>query len=294
MRLWLLLPCCAVLAASSAWLGLKARRATQVARQFLEGRPGAVLKPAQFAAAGWRDVSFASADGVLLRGWYRESTNGAAILFAPGWGQSRLAMWEQAQTFTSKGYGALLFDLRAHGESGGTLSTLGDRERADVRAAVAFVTAQKDVHAGRLGAFGFSVGASAIAVIAAEDPRIAAVALESPYSTLEESERSDFRGFGVIGEWMALRTLTQAGVDLNSVRPIEALTLIAPRPMFILFGAREQSDEMVGRILRAAPASAQQWLVPNAGHGGCREAAGSEYDRRLFEFFDAALTPRRG
>ncbi len=285
MRPWLLLILVALLA-SGAWMALKALRAEKLAKLFLKGKPERVQPPADLSQLGFRPVAFTTSDGLKLQGWYLPSQRGSAVLLVHGWGQTRAALWPQAQLLAARGHGVLLFDLRAHGESEGPVSTLGDKERADVRAALAFLASQPDVRAGRIGALGFSIGASALAVVAAEDPRLKALVLESPYSTLEESERSDFHTFGFAGEWWGLRTFRQAGLDLPGVRPIDALPKLAGRRLLLIYGERETDPDMVRRMLAAAPAGAGTWTVPGATHGAYRETAGEAYGLKVVELFE--------
>ena len=251
-----------------------------------------VVRPQDLAGleGGLEDVQLRSAeDGVVLRGWYLRSRTGAAVVLVHGLGQDRTALLPEARLLAARGYGVLLFDLRAHGESGGDFQTYGDRERGDVRAALDWVLAQPDVDARRVGALGFSIGASALAEVAAADSRVAAVALLCPYSTLEESIRSDFRSAGPLTELPALLPYWRRGVRLGAVRPIEALPRLAPRPVWLVAGTRETDIPMVQRVFAAAPASARTWWVQGAGHGEYAQAAPAEYARRLVAFFDAAL-----
>jgi uncharacterized protein len=61
--------------------------------------------------------------------------------------------------------------------------------------------------------------------------------------------------------------------------------------VFIITG---DGDEMIsaengGRLFRAAKEPKEFWIIAVAGHGGTIAAAGSEYSRRLGEFFDRHL-----
>ena len=46
---------------------------------------------------------------------------------------------------------------------------------------------------------------------------------------------------------------------------------------------------MLQKMRSAVRAPEQVWVVPGAGHGGCREAAGAAYFQRMIAFFRAAL-----
>ena len=65
--------------------------------------------------AAFEDVEFTTDDGLLLKGWYVPSKNGAVVISFPGRSGSR----DQARMLARHGYGVLLFDRRGEGESEG-------------------------------------------------------------------------------------------------------------------------------------------------------------------------------
>src|SRR4051812_26295097 len=64
-------------------------------------------------------VSFRATDGLLLRGWYVTPRNGAVIVVLHGWSSNRAGMVPEAEMLTRAGFGVLMFDWRAHGQSEG-------------------------------------------------------------------------------------------------------------------------------------------------------------------------------
>ena len=69
----------------------------------------------------FEDVQFRTSDGLLLKGWYIPSKNGAAVIAFPG----RSGPQKQARMLASHGYGVLLFDRRGEGESEGDPNAFG-------------------------------------------------------------------------------------------------------------------------------------------------------------------------
>ena len=69
----------------------------------------------------YRDVSFRTRDGLLLRGWYVPSRNGAAVIAFPG----RSGPVGRARMLARRGYGVLLFDRRGEGQSQGDYNGFG-------------------------------------------------------------------------------------------------------------------------------------------------------------------------
>ncbi|NOK19368.1 alpha/beta hydrolase [Corallococcus carmarthensis] len=272
-------------------LVLGGRAAWRSEQYFHYPKPAAVL-PADFGSA--REVTLRTDDGVELRGWYLPSRNKAAWVLAHGLSQTRMDLLPEARVLRDGGYGVLLFDLRAHGQSGGETSTWGDKERQDVRAALAYVRAQPDVDPARVGALGFSIGSAAVAEVAAKDPQVAAVVLLSPFNTLRLAAAYDFRRFGVVTQTGALVPFWRRRIALEEVRTIDAVDRIKPRPLFIVAGTEESGQPLLDELFAHVAPYAQTWRIPGAAHGNFSAAAPTEYPRRLLEFADTALKPVEG
>jgi fermentation-respiration switch protein FrsA (DUF1100 family) len=104
------------------------------------------------------DVTLTGAGGTPIRGWYVPSRNGAAVIALHGTGGSRLGVTRHARMLVRHGYGVLALDLRGHGASGGRSTSLPWLLDDDMNAAVAWLNARPDVHDGRIGALGVSLG----------------------------------------------------------------------------------------------------------------------------------------
>ena len=244
--------------------------------------------------AGFEEVTFRAADGVLLSGWWRAPQNGAAVVLAHGWGANREQLLPQALPLARAGFGVLVFDLRAHGESGGELSTSGDRERRDVAAALAFTAGRAGVHA--LGAVGFSIGALATAEVSLGDERVRAVALEAMPEGIDAMVRRDYAYRGALSSRTATWTFRALGIDLDAVRPGARLCGLAPRALLLVYGEKDPEVPLgVGHALRAAACDpAELWVVPGGGHGAWSGAPLEALEERLVRFFEEALLVPRG
>src|SRR5829696_5173700 len=94
---------------------------------------------------GYEEVEFQSSDGVRLSGWWVPAKNSSmAALLIPGWGGFKFDehVLQTIPVYHGAGYGVLLLDLRAQGESGGSRRTLGYREVRDVQGALAWLRRQ--------------------------------------------------------------------------------------------------------------------------------------------------------
>src|SRR5678816_1262872 len=75
-----------------------------------------ILRPADLPD-GTQEVSFLGGDNLTLRGWYVPPQNNAVIILLHGYYADRTMMLFHAKHLTQAGYGVLLYDERAAGES---------------------------------------------------------------------------------------------------------------------------------------------------------------------------------
>jgi uncharacterized protein len=249
----------------------------------------AELDLARRTLPGLREVRFPGDGGITLRGWLTPSTNGALVVLVHGLGGNRASLLPDAGVLAKHGYGSLLFDQRAHGESDGAAATWGYREALDLRGAVSFAEAQPGVS--QIALLGFSVGASAVAHAAAEDPRVRAVILYATWTSLRDENAYKRRKYGGIGERPALLGFRWSGVDVGAISPIDDVPRLAPRPLLMIAGTEDTDTPpwVMDRVFAAAREPKELWSVPGVGHGGYVQAAPAEYETRVIGFLSRAL-----
>ncbi len=247
------------------------------------------ITPADWGLA-FEDVSFATSDGLTLRGWYLPSQNQAAIILLHGIAANRLAVMDHALMLARHGYGVLLLDLRAHGESDGDLLPYGGNEAEDVRGAAAYLQTRSDVDRERIGAMGLSLGAQVSILGAARDEAIKAVVADGPGATTFD----DWPPLHSFGDWLYVpfdsvfyqmlpwRTGVSQPVSVQT-----AIAQIAPRPILVISGGAEQN--MMRRHFAAAHEPKQIWIIPEAGHIEGLHVRPQEYEEKVIAFFDEAL-----
>jgi predicted MFS family arabinose efflux permease/pimeloyl-ACP methyl ester carboxylesterase len=156
-------------------------------------RPGERERRDTPAAAGatYEDVSFTSADGNQLSGWYLPArTHAVNVILTHGLFRSRYEMLARGLDLWRAGYGVLLYDLRRHGRSPAEFSTIGYEERHDVEAATRFVRARAPGQ--KIVLMGVSMGAAATLLAAAESAQeqdIIAVVAESSFLSFADTVR---------------------------------------------------------------------------------------------------------
>jgi fermentation-respiration switch protein FrsA (DUF1100 family) len=134
------------------------------------------------------DVTFISG-GVPCAAWlYRPDSaqeRAPLIVMAHGFSATRECRLDAyAERFAAAGLGVLLFDYRYFGASGGEPRQLLDirAQHADYRAAIAFARSLPWVDPARIALFGSSFSGGHALAVAAGDPRLAAVAIQGPFT----------------------------------------------------------------------------------------------------------------
>lgn len=264
-------------------------------------RTAAPHTPARLGIPHWEEVSFTTADGLTLRGWFvppRPGTNGAAVVCAHGTAGHRGHLLAHAAALHGEGYGVLLFDLRAHGESGGRVSGVGLHEHRDVLAALEYLRSRPDVDARRVALLGHSMGGAAVLRAAARTPHARAVVSISSAASLAPNVASGVRAFTRLPAfplaplivWVAERRVRGR---MRDMRPADDARLLRGRPLLLIHG---DGDRVVGigngRRLRDAHGSARLLEIAGAGHLGVigpRHLAA--YRQELLGFLGQHLRP---
>jgi pimeloyl-ACP methyl ester carboxylesterase len=255
--------------------------------------------------AGLRDVSVTAADGTTHHGWLMTPPHpsGDAVLVFHGIVANRVGVLEAARMFVAQGHTTLLADVRAHGDSGGDIGTFGVWEANDARRWLARL-AQDARPGGCLYLFGTSLGA-AVAIHAADAPRVCAVVADSPYSSLRDVvyDRINQR---LHLPRLAGQTLLRPAVELGFVYArlrygvwlgdASAAAQIAHDgpPVLVIHGALDDNSPPANaeRLHLANPRRVDLWIVDGAGHGQALRITGNTYHERLRNFLAAHRGPQ--
>ena len=247
------------------------------------------LTPESFHLA-YQDVSFASADGTKLDGWWVPASPAkGTVVMVHGLNRSRIEMVRRVPFVHDAGWNALLFDLRHHGASGGDRTTFGAKERDDVDAAARLA---RERSPGPVVLWGVSLGGASVVLAAAEDPSVAGVICDSSYRSLADTVRHHlqlFRHFRwwlqIVPSWPTAEITTfwmgrRGGFDPGSVDIAAAAARLAGRPA--LFVANSEDARMPKEIafdLKAAVGSgAEVLIVPGKSHGGAWRDGTAAYE----------------
>ena len=215
-----------------------------------------------------------SADGVPLAAWFvppTEAANGAALIYVHGFGGNRGALLEQVAAMHTAGYGALLLDMRNHGESGDAISTWGYAEANDLLAAYNYLLTRPEVDPARIGLVGKSMGGAAAALAAAQLPDLAVLVLQSTYSSFEENVPnimpSIARAPRFFAPFVFNRMDAATAEPLTEIRTAEIVAGLDV-PLLVVHGEQDRLVPLAQgqTIFTAASGPKMIYTVPGAGH----------------------------
>jgi fermentation-respiration switch protein FrsA (DUF1100 family) len=204
------------------------------------------------APLGVREIGITTADGLSLVSWYLPPREDRPVLaYFHGNGGNIGHRADRLRRFAQEGYGVLMLEYRGYGGNPGTPTETG--LNADARASLDFLE-REGIAADRLVLYGESLG-TGVAVHIAAQRRVAAVILESPFTSIAAVAQYHY-------PFVPAAMLVWDCFDsLSSIGRITA-------PLLVLRGGRDAVVPVrFGQALfDAAPEPKQSWLAPDAGH----------------------------
>jgi pimeloyl-ACP methyl ester carboxylesterase len=158
------------------------------------------------------EVAVTAVDGVTLRAWSIRHFhgNGDAVILLHGHTDNRAGMLGNADLLLRHGFAVLLPDARAHGISGGDISTCGVMESGDIRRW--FDSVQKAEAPRCVDGLGESMGAAQLLESLRTTPGFCAVVAECPFASFREASYDRLAERLDAGAWLG-RTLLRPAVD---------------------------------------------------------------------------------
>lgn len=274
--------------AAIAWVSVSPRRSK------LLTTPASVKIP-------FESVSFHSADGTKLAGWYLPPSGKpkGVIVLCHGVDGNREDVLAPAAILHKHGYATMLFDFRARGESEGGHSTLGWKETDDLLAAIALVKSRPELKDVPIGLMGHSTGGAAVLMGASRCPDVRAVIAESPFAQLDHAVDNHFSQvfgrmrliFEVPSRWFGERLIGRSAAEIS---PVTDISRIAPRPVLLIEDAEDRlcPPSETHALYEACIEPKSIWTVPGAGHIQAINVQPKEFERRITAFLDENLMPK--
>lgn len=267
-------------------------------------RENAGLTPASFQLA-FEDVTFKSADGVELRGWWVPAPEArGTVVLVHGLNRSRIEMVKKVPFLHKVRWNALLFDLRHHGTSGGEASTFGDRERLDVQSARSYAATRAT---GPVVFWGVSLGAAAATLAAAEDQSVAGLVCDSTYRSLRDTVQHHLGLFRRFRWWLRMVPSWPVASEVvwwmgrrgrfnpDAVDLVAAASRLSGRPALFVCNShdRRMPPEIAFELKAAAGENARVLVVPGNTHGGAWREGTAAYERAVGELLQEAAAGTR-
>ncbi len=254
---------------------------------------GALLHPSRrplttARPAAAEDFGFES-DGLKLKGWLFRGpgVRRGTVIYLHGSADNRCSGISIAERSLARGFDALTYDSRAHGESEGSACTYGFHEKRDLSRAMDRLTGKPVV------LIGVSLGGAVALQAAAEDRRIAAVVAVATFSDLRTvaTERAPFVASRASIEAALRLAEEQARFRVDAVSPVAAARRTRV-PVFLVHGEEDHETPAAQseRVFEALAGPKRMVIVPGAGHNDAlRESVWREID----PWIDAILSGRK-
>ena len=261
--------------------------------------------PATSVAPTHEDVTFSSRDGIVLKGWWF-TVPGAdrAAVVVHGRGRNRINSTFRpdgiARMLLAHRYAVLLFDLRGHGESGGTRYTLGIEEPRDILAAIDLAAAKAGTDRARVAVIGESLGGGSALMTVKADPSIGPVVTDSAFADGNAVVSESAGRYTNLPPWftpgIVLMSRIFLGLDIGQVTPAKVVAAHPERAFLFIQCVDDQTVLLHhGLDLRAASSNprSELWVVPGCDHVQAFTLRPVEWEQHVMSFLTGELGPEK-
>lgn len=249
------------------------------------GPSGTLPAPAEFGMPDGRIVSFETADGVRISGWYLppapaapKGTPSPALIWFHGNIETVGSIASVIRDFRPRGIAVLAIDYRGYGQSEGEPTEEGVYR--DAEAAWDWLVMQPEVDSTRVAVYGRSIG-SAIGLHLATRRAVRAVIVESAFTS----------GIEMAREHGALVSPALMDVSLDNLDRAGRLQV----PLLVIHGSDDRLAPIaMGRAI-ADTGRAEEFLVlDGATHSTMYERGGDRYRAAVQAFLNRHLNRQPG
>ena len=238
----------------------------------------------------YEEVKFAATDGVALSGWFIPAKQSrATVLVCHGVGANKGNFLGIVPFLHRASFNVFLFDFRGHGDSAGHTISFGYYEARDVRGAVDYLLRRRD--SGRILAYAFSMGGSALLHAMPHLPEVRGVVVDSTFAEMAPLARQQMAllPWGLdtaMFKATDFYTRLEIGIHASAITPRRYIGGISPRPLLIIHGLADKliPPTQAKSNYAAARRPKELWLVNGADHCACRAVAEALYERRVAAF----------
>jgi len=244
-------------------------------------------------------VKFPGRDaGIQVAGWWiPKDPNAPAVILVDGGGgcKNSIAVLTPAGMLWRNGFNVLLIDLRDTGESTyeDGRSAMGNEEYQDVLGAWDWLATEKGFDPGKIGVFANSLGGATALYAFSEEPRVAALFVQSTFGNLlqviaAELQRNGYPTFLAPGAILMGRVI--GGDNLVAHNPLDAIAKAGSRPVYIVHTRADtrinvDQSEQLAAAAKAAGVNVTTWFPENGEHVQTPAVYPQEFEQRLVGFF---------
>lgn len=253
--------------------------------------------------ANYEEVRFPSRNTPLqLSGFYVAGAPDApAVILLDGLGGCKYAqaILLPAGMLWRNGFTVLLLDLHETGDSDidDGYSTIGMDEYLDVQGAWDWLIAEKGFAPEEIGISANSLGAAAALYAFVDEPRMAALFMNSPIANLPQVIREELHRVGY-PSWLAPGGILMArlltGQNIVARSPLTEIQRIGQRPVYVAHSAADKRvalhhSQQLEAAAKAVDANVTFWYVDGADHMRIPAVYPEEYEARIVGFFRSTM-----
>lgn len=272
-------------------------KATYLLRRVTPGDLGLPFETLTFTA---RDGAASGDAKIDVAAWWlpAPAKSDRTVVLLHGYADAKVGALAWVPMLLQLGFNVCTLDLRAHGESGGAITTAGVYERHDVDAAINELKSIKPDETRTIALYGVSLGAAVALATAVLRDDVAAVVLDGPFTDFPAAMAVHARLFGAPG-WpipslaAKLAAWGAGGVDFGAVSPL-ALLPHSPCPVLVIQGERDPfatttDREKFANAIATAPVGSKLVVLPCVDHLRGLPDATEAYVDAVATFFTDAL-----
>lgn len=232
-------------------------------------------------------------ESVKIAGWWMpQDGSSKSVILLHGYADAKVGAIAWAPMFGELGYNILALDLRAHGESGGEISSGGYWERHDLNQIINDLRARYPQQTQHLVIFGASLGAAVAVAVAAERSDIDALILESPFADFRHAAAANFHLLGIEAAFLHRAAVglaeKMAHADFAAIRPLDLIAK-SEAPILIIQGAEDaltsvDDQNELERAIAQRTDGSSYWRLENVPHLMPLASDPAKYSQRIAGF----------
>ncbi|RZI43915.1 alpha/beta hydrolase [Herbaspirillum sp. HC18] len=237
----------------------------------------------------YEEVSFASADGTMLSGWFlfAQGKRRGTVAYFQGTARNISSHLRYVDWLPSHGYDVFLFDYRGYGKSDGFPTPKGVHD--DCIAALTYLRQRADVDSNRLIVFGQSLGGNYVLDALASTPRtgIQAVIIEGAFASHREIADDKVAPYPMPTSWR--RALIELLID-DTYDSLASIDKVDDVPLLLIHGTADQvvPYRHAQLLLAASHRNANLWTVPGGRHLDTFASHGDGWRQRFVHYLEDA------